>query len=134
MGLLCVIACGIAYPGVTANGLLALLTSVGVQTLVTLHTVGILLSQNILLPKQGLLAIVAVVALGHFDPGRLLREKQQDSESEKSRKARERTLLNESGFMQISQHATTFSGCAIFYHLNNNSFLSVLSVCRYRTI
>lgn len=106
----CVIVCGIAYPGVTANGLLALLTGVGVQTLVTLHTVGILLSQNILLPKQGLLAVVAVVALSHFDPGGLLREgeRQQDSESEKSRKGRERTLLNESGFMQISHHATTF--------------------------
>lgn len=56
------------YPGVAANGLLALLTGVGVQALVTFHTVGILLSQNILLPKQGLLAVVAVVALGHFDP------------------------------------------------------------------
>lgn len=56
------------YPGVAANGLLALLTGVGVQALITFHTVGILLSQNILLPKQGLLAVVAVVALGHFDP------------------------------------------------------------------
>lgn len=55
------------YPGVTANGLLAVLTGVGVQALITLHTVGILLSQNVLLPKQGLLAIVAVIALGHFD-------------------------------------------------------------------
>lgn len=56
----------IAYPGITANGLLAVLTGVGVQTLVTLHTVGVLLSQNILLSKQGLLAIVAVVTLSHF--------------------------------------------------------------------
>lgn len=55
-----------AYPGITANGLLAVLTGVGVQALVTLHTVGVLLSQNILLSKQGLLAIVAVVTLSHF--------------------------------------------------------------------
>lgn len=55
------------YPGVTANGLLAVLTGVGVQALITLHTVGILLSQNILFPKQGLLAIVAVITLSHFD-------------------------------------------------------------------
>lgn len=59
------------YPGVAANWLLALLTGVGVQTLITFHTVGILLSQNILLAKQGFLAVVAVVALGHFDPGSL---------------------------------------------------------------
>lgn len=38
-------------PGVAANGLLALFTGVGVQALVTFHTVGILLSQNIFLPK-----------------------------------------------------------------------------------
>lgn len=63
--------CDISYPGVAANGLLALLAGVGVQALITFHTVGILLSQNILLPKQGLLAVVAVVALGHFDPGSL---------------------------------------------------------------
>lgn len=57
-----------SYPGVAADGLLAVLTGVGVQALVTLHTVGILLSQDILLPKQGLLAVVAVVTLSHFDP------------------------------------------------------------------
>lgn len=56
-----------AYPGVTANGLLAVLTGVGVQALVTLHTVGILLSQDVLLPKQGLLTIVAVITLSHLD-------------------------------------------------------------------
>lgn len=55
--------------GVAADGLLALLAGVGVQALVAFHTVGILLSQDILLPKQGLLAVVAVVALGHRDPG-----------------------------------------------------------------
>lgn len=60
-----------SYSGVAANGLLALLTGVGVQALVAFHTVGILLSQDILLPKQGLLAVVAVVALVHYDPGRL---------------------------------------------------------------
>ena len=60
--------CGVSYPGVAANRLLALLAGVGVQALVTFHTVGILLSQDVLLPKQGLLAVVAVVALGHFDP------------------------------------------------------------------
>lgn len=54
-------------PGVAANGLLALLTGVGVQALVTFHAVGVLLSQHVLLPEQGLLAVVAVVALGHFD-------------------------------------------------------------------
>lgn len=54
------------YPGITANGLLAVLTGVGVQALVTLHTVGILLSQNVLLSKQGFLAIVAVITLSHF--------------------------------------------------------------------
>lgn len=62
------VSCDISYPGVAANGLLALLAGVGVQALVTFHTVGILLSQNVLFPKQGLLAVVAVVALGHFDP------------------------------------------------------------------
>lgn len=56
------------YPGVTANGLFAVLTGVGVQALVTLHTVGILLSQHVLFPKQGLLAIVAIITFGHFDP------------------------------------------------------------------
>lgn len=59
----------ISYPGVAADGLLALLTGVGVQALVTFHTVGILLSQDILLPKKGLLAVMAVVALGHSDAG-----------------------------------------------------------------
>lgn len=54
-------------PGVTANGLLALLTGVRVQALITFHTVGIVLSKDILLPKQGLLAVVAVIALSHFD-------------------------------------------------------------------
>lgn len=60
-----------SYPGVTSDRLLALLTGVGVQTFITFHTVWILLSQNILLPKQGLLAVVAVIALCHFDPGLL---------------------------------------------------------------
>lgn len=59
---------GLTYPGVAADGLLAFLTGVGVQALVAFHTVGILLSQHVLLPKQGLLAVVAVVALGHLDP------------------------------------------------------------------
>lgn len=54
-------------PGVAANRLLALLTGVGVQALVAFHTVRVLLPQDILLPKQGLLAVVAVVALSHFD-------------------------------------------------------------------
>lgn len=54
-------------PGVAANWLLALLTGVGVQALVTFHTVGVLLSQDIFLPKQGLLAVVAVIAFCHFD-------------------------------------------------------------------
>lgn len=58
----------ISYPGVAANWLLALLTGVGVQALIAFHTVGILLSQDVLLPKQGLFAVVAVVALSHFDP------------------------------------------------------------------
>lgn len=57
----------ITYPGVTANGFLALFTSVGVQALITFHTVGIVLSKNVLFPKQGLLAVVAVVALSHCD-------------------------------------------------------------------
>lgn len=57
-----------SYPAVAANGLLALLAGVGVQALVAFHTVGVLLSQNVLLPKQGLLTVVAVIALGHFDP------------------------------------------------------------------
>lgn len=61
----------ISHPGVAADGLLALLAGVGVQALVTFHTVGVLLSQHILLPKQGLLAVMAVVALSHFDPGSL---------------------------------------------------------------
>lgn len=60
--------CDLAYPGITANWLLALLAGVGVQALVAFHTVGILLSQDVLLPKQGLFAVVAVVALGHVDP------------------------------------------------------------------
>lgn len=59
---------GCTYSGVTANGLLAFLAGVGVQALITFHTVWVLLSRDILLPKQGLLAIVAVIALGHFDP------------------------------------------------------------------
>ena len=63
--------CFISYPGVAANRLLAVLTGVGVKALVTFYTVGILLSQNILLPKQGLLAVMAVIALSHFDPGSL---------------------------------------------------------------
>jgi len=53
------------YPSVAPNGLFALLAGIGVQAFVTFHTVGILLSQNILLAKQGLLAVVAVIALGH---------------------------------------------------------------------
>lgn len=54
-------------PGVAANGFLALLTGVRVQALVTLHTVRVLLSQDIFLPKQGLFAVVAVIAFCHFD-------------------------------------------------------------------
>lgn len=65
---ICTFLCDITYPGVAANRLLALLTGVGVQALVAFHTVGILLSQDVLLPKQGLLAVVAVVALRHVDP------------------------------------------------------------------
>lgn len=61
----------ISYPGVAANRLLAFLTGVGVQAFVAFHTVGVLLPENILLPKQGLLAVVTVVALGHFVTGSL---------------------------------------------------------------
>lgn len=57
---------GRSYPGVTSNRLLALLTGVGVQALITFHTIGIFLSQHILLPKKGLFAVVAVVSLSHF--------------------------------------------------------------------
>ena len=53
------------HPGVAADGLLAVFTGVGVEALVALHTVGVVLPENILLPKQGLLAVVAVVALCH---------------------------------------------------------------------
>lgn len=52
---------------VTANGFLALLTSVGVQALKALHTVGILFSQDVFLSKQGFIAVVAIKTLGHFD-------------------------------------------------------------------
>lgn len=61
----------ISYPGVAANGLFALLTGVGVKALVTFHTVRVFLPEDILLPKQGLLAVVAVVALSHAGLGSL---------------------------------------------------------------
>lgn len=61
------VECKFSYPGVAANGLLALLAGVGVQALIAFHTVGILLSQDILFPKKGFLAVVAIVAIGHFD-------------------------------------------------------------------
>ncbi len=71
----------ISYPGVAANGLLALLTGVGVQALITFHTVRILLSQNVPLPKQGLLAVVAVVAFWHFHPESLTWEAGKDKDT-----------------------------------------------------
>lgn len=52
-------------PAAAANGLLAVLTGIGVEAFVALDTVGVLLSQHVFLPKQGLLAVVAVVALSH---------------------------------------------------------------------
>ena len=55
------------YPAAAANGLLAVLTGVGIEALVALHAVRVLLSQDVLLPKQGLLAVVAVIALRHPD-------------------------------------------------------------------
>lgn len=68
----CTLGVVFSYPGVAANGFLALLTCVGIQAFVTFHTVGVVLSKNVLLPKQGLLAIVAVVALRHFGPQSLI--------------------------------------------------------------
>lgn len=55
------------YLAITANGLLALLTSAGVEGLKAGHTVGALLPQDVLLAKERFFAMVAVKALGHFD-------------------------------------------------------------------
>jgi hypothetical protein len=63
--------CVNAHPGVAANRLFALLTGVGVEAFIAFHTVGVLLSQDILLSKQGLLAVVAVVAFSHVGCGTL---------------------------------------------------------------
>ena len=63
--------CVCAHPGVAANGLFALLAGVGVQAFIAFHTVGVLLSQDILLPEQGLLAVVAVIAFSHVGCGTL---------------------------------------------------------------
>lgn len=54
------------YPAVAANGLLAFLAGVGVQTFIALHAVRVLLAKYVLLPKQGLLTVVTVVALRHL--------------------------------------------------------------------
>ncbi len=54
------------YPVAAADGFLALLTGVGVQALIALHTVRVFLTKNILLPKQRLLTVVAVISLCHL--------------------------------------------------------------------
>lgn len=51
---------------ITANWFFAFLTGVGVKTFITLHAVGTLFSQDVLLAKQGLLAVVTVKAFSHF--------------------------------------------------------------------
>lgn len=53
-------------PAVAADGFLAFLTGVGVQTFIALHTVWVVLTQNIFITKQRLLTIVTVIALGHL--------------------------------------------------------------------
>lgn len=60
--------CICAHSGIAANGLLAVLAGVGVEALVTFHAIGILLSQDVLLPEEGFFAVVAVVAVRHFHP------------------------------------------------------------------
>lgn len=54
------------YPAVAADGFLAFLTSVGIQTFIALHTVRVLLTKNILIPKQGLFTVVTVITLSHL--------------------------------------------------------------------
>ncbi len=54
------------YPVAAADGFLALLAGVGVQALIALHTVRVFLTKNILLPKQRLLTVVAVISLCHL--------------------------------------------------------------------
>lgn len=53
-------------PAVAADGFLALLTGIGVQALIALHTVWVFLTKNILLPKQRFLTVVAVIPLCHL--------------------------------------------------------------------
>lgn len=64
------------YPAVATYRLLALLTGVGVQALIALYTVRVLLPQDILFPKQGLLTVVTVVALRHRSSFRQMRERE----------------------------------------------------------
>lgn len=52
---------------VAADGLPALFTRVGVERLKAGHTVGVLLPQDVLLPKERLIAVVAIKALCHVD-------------------------------------------------------------------
>lgn len=55
------------YLTITANRLFTFLTGVGVQALIAFDAVGTLLSQDVLLAKKGLFAVVAVKAFRHFD-------------------------------------------------------------------
>lgn len=56
-------------PGIAADGFLAFLTGIGVQALIAFDTVWVLLSQDVLLPEQGFLTVVAVIALRHLGTG-----------------------------------------------------------------
>lgn len=51
---------------VAANGFLAILAGIGVEALIALHAVWIFIPQDVLLPEQRLLAVVAVIALRHL--------------------------------------------------------------------
>lgn len=64
---------------VAADGFFAFLTVIGVQALIALDTVRILLPKDVLLPKQGLLAVVAVIPLGHPDTWEASLTNQQQS-------------------------------------------------------
>lgn len=59
----------VLYPGIAADGFLAFLTGIGVQALIAFDTVWVLLSQDVLLPEQGFLTVVAVIALRHLGTG-----------------------------------------------------------------
>lgn len=65
------------YPAVATDRLLALLTGVGVQALIALYAVRVLLPQDILFPKQGLLTVVTVIALCHRSSFRQIENERQ---------------------------------------------------------